>query len=349
MLNAGWDSNPDGGGIAYINEHNQIVTYKTMDKRDFIDEYTRAHAQYGATSCFLVHMRIATHGKVKLETAHPFKVPHRSDSGETWMIHNGIISDMTHLTDDDTSDTMALANHLLRSFDDGWLDNDELTSLIGDYIDWSKLVFLTNTPDHDFEMYIINEAMGKWDDEYGWFSNQSCHTPAKAKHTWKGYNPFKTDTNDKSYTYDYSIPERMFDTTDMSLATGSEWHEMVLKAMADNAYCTHCMGKYECVCEDACAECFEMYWECDCDYFFSIDKLINDLEVDGVSTGGGWELAKKEPEPLSAAVDFSSWLRDNGWDDENYTCLNPEADHTKEAIKVAHNKTGEIIPFTGRF
>ena len=86
LLN-GWIGNPDGGGFAFINEAGVIEDHHFMEFDEFALNYLAAHQTNGATSAFLVHMRIATTGSVCLRNTHPFKV-----CDDTFMIHNGMIS-----------------------------------------------------------------------------------------------------------------------------------------------------------------------------------------------------------------------------------------------------------------
>ena len=61
-----WKRNPDGGGIAWIQD-GKIQVYKTMELKDFKQKFKEVTSKYG-DSDILVHMRIATHGSVCLDT-----------------------------------------------------------------------------------------------------------------------------------------------------------------------------------------------------------------------------------------------------------------------------------------
>ena len=67
-----WKRNPDGGGIAWI-EDGKIQVYKTMKLKDFKQKFKEITSKYG-DSDILIHMRIATHGSVCLENNHPFHI-----------------------------------------------------------------------------------------------------------------------------------------------------------------------------------------------------------------------------------------------------------------------------------
>lgn len=84
------NSNPDGFAMSY-NEDGKIVTFKTLDAREFIAEYervTESHSPYN--TAMIIHARIATHGSVKESNCHCW---HSEVLGsEISFAHNGILS-----------------------------------------------------------------------------------------------------------------------------------------------------------------------------------------------------------------------------------------------------------------
>ena len=293
-LSAGWETNPHGGGFAYVNSDGFIETFKSMDKSKFIDAYLAAHAEYGDSSAFIVHMRIATHGKIDISTAHPFTVRLQGE-GEMVFAHNGIISCVDHLTNNDTSDTMAFRDSVLEYLDDNWLDNDVLVDMIDDLIGWSKLVFLTTSPKLEHELYIVNEKAGHWTDA-GWFSNKSCvvtSTPVKYDmDSWDDYDVPPTNRHsmpikDKStFAQWLGAPDIMYTPHEMATASSDMWQSMVLEAISKGAECVNCMGKDYCYCDDMCAFCFEEWVSCQCypddSMFTSIREFMKEIEVDSM-------------------------------------------------------------------
>ena len=144
--------------------------FHSLDKDEFILSYLDDHEVYGGKSPFVVHVRIATHGSVTEANCHPFVVPMQGDS-EMVMMHNGILGKMdSYVKDTDLTDTQGLIDHVITSMQDDWLDNNILAEFVEDFIDYSKLVFLTTNPDLKKQMYIINEDMGIWREDV-WYSN----------------------------------------------------------------------------------------------------------------------------------------------------------------------------------
>jgi len=304
QLERGWNTNPDGGGYAYINEHNRIVTFKSMDMDTFILSYIDAHEKYGATSPFVVHMRVATHGKVDITTTHPFTV-NLGGEGEMIMAHNGIIGSMDVLTDEDTSDTMAFIEHVLEYLSDDWLDSEVMVDMVDEYIGWSKLVFLTTSPRLKYNLYIVNEESGHWEEDT-WFSNTSCQPSVRqsvvsgytsqdyeawandywGKHnkgTWKP--TYSADRGFDAWLEDADGPDLLFQPEEMRLANVEHWSSMVASAIADGATCTMCMGRNgNCYCSDTCAYCFEQWSQCDCSgEFVSISTFEMEREQDRIA------------------------------------------------------------------
>ena len=106
-LKNAYDSNPDGVGYSFINSNNKIMTKKYRDYKKFLSAYQGDIKEFGNSSPFLLHFRLATHGQSEgTFNVHPFKV-----SKDTVFAHNGIISDV----DDDKklSDTQVFNRDIL--------------------------------------------------------------------------------------------------------------------------------------------------------------------------------------------------------------------------------------------
>jgi len=284
-LETGWKTNPDGGGLAYINEDNRIVQYHTMDRDEFILTYLDAHQTYGDVSPFMVHMRIATHGKINVANNHPFHVP-LLGSGEMVMMHNGILSEMNDYTNDDTTDTQAFINEVLVDVEDRWLDNPFMRDMVEDFLgSGNKLVFLTTSAALDSELYILNESLGVWDN-LSWHSNYSCFDYASAS---KMYSSSYWDKHDDKYivygvtdslgcsTFASADEDYRFYGHEVVYAGPEERKEQIMESIEKGDACTICHGIDVCGCNDMCTDC-RMYWaECDCDGFVSLDDEYNRL------------------------------------------------------------------------
>ena len=299
-LERGWTTNPDGGGYAYIDEDNRVQSVFSMDKDSFILQYLESFATYGTSSPFMVHMRIATHGSVSLANCHPFTIDLDGD-GDMMFMHNGIIDNVSDdIKGTDLTDTEGLAIFVLSDMHDGWLDNPHMTDFIENFIDYSKLVFLTTSPELDKNLYILNDTLGVWSENGIWYSNYSCFTYKKStkRSTYQSYNdkPFGSygwgygddddyATQGKAY-YNNGAEgtasfgdwlrddhERRYSAEEMRNATHTDHIEMLNESIIRGDMCPVCTGIASCLCDDTCGECYEYYHACECDgEFFSLTK-----------------------------------------------------------------------------
>jgi|DEB0MinimDraft_6_1074348.scaffolds.fasta_scaffold01229_18 hypothetical protein len=174
-----WNANPDGGGLAYIDDCGKVCTFKSMKLKGLLEEYERVVDMHGQHSPMLVHFRIATHGTVNEYNCHPFMV-----NKNIAMIHNGVIPVLIDKKDK-RSDTRVFTEEYLPKLPKGWLDDDYLFDMVQEYIGHSKLVFLS-TENRD-RAYIANEHMGHWNPvKTIWFSNKSY---CSVSSMFSKYNP----------------------------------------------------------------------------------------------------------------------------------------------------------------
>ena len=268
-LRRGWGANPDGGGYAFIDtKTGKILIRKFMSKEPFIKAYLRDHKAHGVNSPFLVHMRIATHGKVMEDTAHPFRID--SEFGEMVFAHNGIIDEVQEYTNDTTSDTMAFRDLFLDELPDSWLDSPAMNELVESYIGWSKLVFLTTSEACADQLYIINESAGYWIKD-NWFSNHSCAAKLSSWDTpQKEYNDYDNWFVDNKYAAKDWVWDDKEDQA-MSFVVRENMNSILLSANVDvvieeaekQGYCKYCLFK-PCKCEDTCYTCNNRGDHCTC-------------------------------------------------------------------------------------
>lgn len=158
-----WDSNPHGGGFAFVDSGNRTQIMKFLDKAEFMEKYRSFARAYSEQSPFIVHFRIKTHGEINIENAHPFRVDRN-----LVFAHNGIIQITIPKKYAALSDTAYFNESILKNLPKGWHDNPAQCELIGRYIGHSKLAFLTQ----DRRIIIFNKRLGEIRKSDGvWFSN----------------------------------------------------------------------------------------------------------------------------------------------------------------------------------
>lgn len=188
-LNQMWKRNPDGGGIAWI-EDGKLQVYKTMKLNDFKKKYKQVVAKHGKHD-MLIHMRIATHGSVCLDNNHPFSV-----DPQTMFAHNGILPQVFHPSPkSDLSDTRYFNQVFLQNVKPVAFDDPAFCEVVGDMIGtFNKLVFLSSNKKLRKETYIINEAHGQWVKGI-WYSNTQHLPMPKSTKTYNKGNVTTYKTN----------------------------------------------------------------------------------------------------------------------------------------------------------
>ena len=214
MLSEMWTRNPDGGGISYFKD-NEIVTEKSMDRKKFIAKVLDIQSEYGDRD-ILVHMRIATHGKICLENNHPFQV-----NKTTVMAHNGIMPDaFIPPAKSELSDTRFFIEYFMKYIPVQKLDDPYFTDMVDDMIGRgypNKLVFMTSAKTK-YDTYIIGDYHGTYDSGI-WFSNESY----KAR-KWVGYDATKNRTKTiDATTGTFCEPEDPMDTQVIDESDVRDW------------------------------------------------------------------------------------------------------------------------------
>lgn len=173
-LNDAWETNPHGGGLAWV-DNGKINVWKSLDQKEFVNNAVKLQTKYLATN-MLIHMRIKTHGFVSIANTHPFSI-----SKDVVFIHNGIIPNMPQ--SEEISDTRFFNRLYLRKLPFKFkIGNKALRRMIEAMIGGSKLVFLNSNGEYD----IANEPHGSWKGG-NWFSNlYHCNHQYDEGEDWGG-------------------------------------------------------------------------------------------------------------------------------------------------------------------
>ena len=163
-LNICWLNNFNGAGFTWNDDDNKMQVFKEMEDFDkFYNKYKKVRTKFPKTT-MMVHFRISTHGIINKANCHPFKV-----NSELGFIHNGVINGVGE--DDRYSDTNMFNRNVLKHIPNlniSMLRKKGLQTLLGDFIGYSKLVFM----DSNGKYAIINEQKGHWAKGI-WYSNDS--------------------------------------------------------------------------------------------------------------------------------------------------------------------------------
>ena len=156
-----FDSNPDGCGMAWIDD-GKIQMFHHMEFEPFYDEYQTQVALH-MDSKFLIHFRIGTQGEIAEFNCHPFQVDET-----TAFIHNGRIPNMPVCKT--FSDTWYFNEDVIKGLPQGWMYNASIQFLIDQSIGYSKVAILDATNNHAI---IIGEDKGVWESDGNWYSNKT--------------------------------------------------------------------------------------------------------------------------------------------------------------------------------
>lgn len=127
------DANPDGFSMAY-NVAGKVETFKTLDRDKFLDVYRRVTATADPrNTAVMLHMRIATHGSIKVDNCHCWKG--EILGSKIAFAHNGILPITAHkdMTDSET---------FLRFYLEPCKSIGDLLSAVKLYIGTSKIAFI---------------------------------------------------------------------------------------------------------------------------------------------------------------------------------------------------------------
>lgn len=152
-----YNANPDGMGMAYINDDGKVELSKGFLKiGEFVPAYKEKAVKYGATNAMLVHFRIATMGKVNPSNCHPFRIKNGA------LIHNGSLWWDRAGLDAEKSDTRLFCEQQYNNLQYDVVKEalPELTTALG----YNKLAML-----YDGGEYI---RVGRWEEDEGiYYSN----------------------------------------------------------------------------------------------------------------------------------------------------------------------------------
>lgn len=167
-LTQGACKNPHGFGFAIIAD-DKIISERSMSYKKSIARFLELREQY-PDGYAMWHARYATHGVKNEANCHPFKV---GDSDLTYLAHNGIL-DVDIPQGDKRSDTRVFAEDILpRIGGVSALDDGTIWNMVSSWASGSKICVLTLDPSAQYQMYLVNERLGYWDDGV-WFSNSAC-------------------------------------------------------------------------------------------------------------------------------------------------------------------------------
>lgn len=181
-------NNPDGFGYAIaIPQESRILIHRTMDADEAVNKFLEDKAKY-PKGYAIWHARLATQGSNTIENCHPFYV---GKDKKTVLAHNGVLpfadeGEKKSLLD--RSDTRIFAEHVLpRMGGVAALDDPHMYEALLEITSGSKVAILTVNPVAEYQLYLLHEKAGWYDDDKVWWSNNSCELSYYKSYYTGGY------------------------------------------------------------------------------------------------------------------------------------------------------------------
>ena len=254
-LTEGACANPHGYGFAMIID-GKIFRYRTMSARKAVGKFIHMRQQY-PQGYAIWHARYATHGVKNEDNCHPFQV---GDDADTVLAHNGVLDTFIG-KDDKRSDTRIFAEDTLPKLGGVCaLEDENLYRMIEGWASGSKIAVLTTNPNAEYQLYLINERLGTWDDNGVWWSNSSYK---RSTYTTTTY--YKADASPimDTITHDNYEQEQAY-YAELAEDNAKEGYLLIdqcpmCEALVDidisAEYCQYC---------EACMSCWSNYQDCMC-------------------------------------------------------------------------------------
>jgi len=176
VLRQCWDANPDSVGFMFAVDGELIIQKGYISFRTFYKDYRKQENIHNEN--FVLHFRIATHGKINETNCHPFVV-----NKNIGFVHNGILN-CVHATKS-KSDTSVFCTQVLKKLPINFLNRTEYRVLLESVCkaESSKFAFLNNRG----TVHIFNESAGVWQGGC-WFSNTHFEPGYELDKNWR-YKP----------------------------------------------------------------------------------------------------------------------------------------------------------------
>jgi hypothetical protein len=250
-LHAGACSNPHGFGFA-IHVGDRVISERSMSAKKSIKRFLELRKQY-PTGYAMWHARYATHGVKNEQNCHPFIV---GGDERTYLAHNGVL-DVAIPANDRRSDTRVFAEDTLPKLGGvSALDDETIWNMVSKWASGSKIAVLTADPSAQYPVYIVNENLGKWDEDGIWWSNQSHvrSLPKPAVTTWYSPPTSYTTVHDEGYTR-ASVADYEDDLFKDTLMDECIYCESVVDLSENPYYCKAC---------ELCFDCGDSVVDCMC-------------------------------------------------------------------------------------
>ena len=203
-LTEGACANPHGFGFAIVAD-GKVIRYRTMSAKKAVSKFLELREQY-PSGYAIWHARYATHGVKNEDNCHPYQV---GDDTNSFLAHNGVL-DTFISKGDKRSDTRVFAEDTLPKLGGVLaLEDENIYRMIEGWAGSSKIAVLTTNPQAQYQLYLINERLGTWDEHGVWWSNSSYKRTVVTPRSY--YNPSPNPIADTgAFTGDNFTDEQIY-------------------------------------------------------------------------------------------------------------------------------------------
>lgn len=270
-LTEGACANPHGFGFAIVVD-GKVIRYRTMSAKKAVSKFLELREQH-PSGYAIWHARYATHGVKNDDNCHPYQV---GDDTDTFLAHNGVL-DTFISKGDKRSDTRVFAEDTLPKLGGVLaLEDENIYRMIEGWAGGSKIAVLTTNPQAQYQLYLINERLGTWDDNGVWWSNSSYKRTIVTPRSY--YNPAPNpiaDTgafieNDFNYEQTY-YAELQAQLDSYAIIDECPNCEALIDIEVSVDYCQYC---------EACVSCGAHHNDCMCYTPYSAKSKSREFDFD---------------------------------------------------------------------
>jgi glutamine amidotransferase len=198
------------------------------------------------------------------------------DDTNTFLAHNGVL-DTFISKGDKRSDTRVFAEDTLPKLGGVLaLEDENIYRMIEGWASGSKIAVLTTNPQAQYQLYLINERLGTWDDNGVWWSNSSYKRTIVTPRSY--YNPAPNPIADTGAFTEADFADEQAYYAELQSQLDSyaiidecPMCEALIDIEVSADYCQYC---------EACVSCGAHHYDCMCYTPHSTKSKTRELDFD---------------------------------------------------------------------
>ena len=152
------------------------------------------------------------------------------------------------------------------------LEDENIYRMVEGWASGSKIAVLTARPDAQFQLYLINESAGHWDDNGVWWSNSSYKRSTYTTKTYYAPAPIATSHKGEEYDVEQSYYNELLLSGDDDIVIDMcPSCEALIDIDQSAEFCQYC---------DTCMSCMSTWQDCMCYTPRSARSKHNEFDFD---------------------------------------------------------------------